>query len=422
MCNDNIVLNNNEIKIGFCNKTPSNKNFYYDENISGIELNYLDINNDMSYHHTNSNAKFTLSSDFEKKWETIERMKIAKNERSLSLNDNKQSFTTKVSNTIKSTIDNDLMKDKTKARDQQSIGQISKNNNMTNKLHNIKQQQHHKILCHSEKNSDTKETSEELLSVKEEKQMNKSKLSNEESIFDFFSRTENEIENLRMKLKSSHNQIICNNHNQSNNHNISNNNHIYTNSIIINNNNSSNFNKNYPNLFNKNIEILDSNKSKRDAPSFLKPIEINKSDLSSKTGNKTNIDDTTCDNLIIISNENKNECIPHSSKRIVNKIQNLYDSINNKKKEFTIPPNSKLMTLLNKNPDSTINLYLRNENEKNIKNIPETIKSIGINSVKSNSSNKFIQKIEDESIFSNKIHSKNNFEEFYNKISSNKKF
>ena len=80
------------------------------------------------------------------------------------------------------------------------------------------------------------------------------------------------------------------------------------------------------------------------------------------------------------------------------------------------------MTLLNKNPDSTINLYLRNENEKNIKNIPETIKSIGINSVKSNSSNKFKQKIEDESIFSNKIHSKNNFEEFYNKISSNKKF
>ena len=341
-------------------------------------------------------------------------MKIAKNERSLSVNENKKSIT------CKNTFENEA---KEKIINHEKASMAAKNNihnNVINRLQNLKQQQ--KIYCYSEKNSDTKENSMDI--IKEEKLMNRSKMSNEESIFEFFSRTENEIDNLRMKLKTNNIDSTNYEYNQSNNNNISNNNHIYTNSIIINNNNN-NFNKNYPNMFNKNVEILDSNKVKRDTPSFLKPIELNKSDLSMKI--KNNEDDNTCDNLIILSNNMKNECVSYTSKRIVNKIQNLYDTINNTKKEYNISQNSKLMNLLNKNPDNTINFYLRNDNDKSKLTIPENNKLIPLNSLDSNSSTKFRKKIEEESLHSkiNKIHTKNNFEGFISKMptkTTNKKY
>lgn len=355
-------------------------------------------------------------------------MKIMKNERSQSFSDKKHSLL-KHQDIRKSENENSSAKDKFKNLGKEFV--LSNNNiksttnNVLNRLENLKQ---HHIFNYSEKNSETKENSEDFM--REDKQVNKSKISQEESIFEFFARTENEIEKMRLKLKGINSHEANNNYNinhiQSGNTSISNNNHIYTNSIIINNNNDI-YNKNFSSILNRNVEILETNKAKRDAPSFLRPIEMNKSEYSEKTQLKD--EDATCDNLIILSNNNNKVNIDYSSfssKKIVNKIQNIYDAINNKKKDINLPQNSKLLSLLNRNGESTINMFLGND-EKSSKSSYTDFNKFEPNIINHNNnanilqSNKFKKKLEDfeKEGFNNKrdrLYNKNNFDDLFNKV------
>jgi len=390
-------------------------------------FSYLEINNELTHNNSNLNVKYGLSSEFEKKWETIERMKIMKNERSQSVCDKKNAMM-KAQGNQKSENDSCQVKDKLKNLTKEFV--ISQNNtkitsnNVLNRLENLKQ---HHIFNYSEKNSETKENTEDFL--REDKQVNKSKISQEESIFEFFARTENEIEKMRMKLKGINSHETVNNYNinniQSGNTSISNNNHIYTNSIIINNNNNNEiYNKNFSSILNRNVEILDKNKVKRETPSFLKPIEINRSEYSEKTQVKE--EDATCDNLIILSNNNNkanNDFSSFSSKKIVNKIQNIYDAINNKKKDMNLPQNSKLLSLLNRTGESSLNIFSKNEDNSTKSHQDLNKFEINCNNHfhSSNNTNRIKKKLEDyeKEGFNNKrdrIYHKNNFDDLFNKI------
>jgi hypothetical protein len=391
---------------------------------------YLEINNELTHNSSNLNVKYGLSSDFEKKWETIERMKIMKNERSQSVSDKKNAIF-KAHGSQKRENESYQVNDKLKNLSKEFVinqnNQKNTTNNVLNRLENLKQ---HHIFSYSEKNSETKENTEDFL--REEKPANKSRISQEESIFEFFSRTENEIEKMRSKLKGINSQETLNNysinHIQSGNTSISNNNHIYTNSIIINNNNNHEIcNKNFSSILNRNVEILETNKVKRDTPSFLKPIEINRSEYSEKTLLKE--EDATCGNLIILSNNNNktnNDFSTFSSKKIVSKIQNIYDAINNKKKDINLPQNSKLLSLLNRTGENASNFFSKND-EKNTKSHLDLNKFESNSKNKhfhsSNSTNRFKKKLEDyeNEGFSNKrdrTYYKNNFDDLFNKICS----
>jgi hypothetical protein len=398
-------------------------------------FSYIEINNELTHNNSNLNIKYGLSSEFEKKWETIERMKIMKNERSQSVCDKKNAMMKAQGNHKGDYEVKEKLKNLTKDFVFSQNNTKNTSNNVLNRLENLKQ--HHIFNC-SEKNSETKENTEDFL--REEKLANKSKISQEESIFEFFARTENEIEKMRMKLKGINSHETVNNYNinhiQSGNTSISNNNHIYTNSIIINNNNNNDIcNKNFSNILNRNVEVLETNKVKRPTPSFLKPIEINRSEYSEKT--QVNEEDATCDNLIILSNNNNNKMnndfSTYSSKKIVNKIQNIYDAINNKKKDVNLPQNSKLLSLLNRTGESSLNIFSKNDDKSTKSHIDLNKFEINCNnyihnSNSTNSTNRFKKKLEnyEKEGFNNKrdrIYHKNNFDEWFNKICnvSNKK-
>src|SRR5690606_15999944 len=110
---------------------------------SGRSLFKGDFNDNVSV----SSGKYTLTSDFEKKWQQIERLKIAKNERSLSLTEQRRQNKEKTKEFYKVSTSKTTLNEQFKYMSMASTK--SPQSSIANRLQNMKQGH---IFSFSEKN------------------------------------------------------------------------------------------------------------------------------------------------------------------------------------------------------------------------------------------------------------------------------